>query len=144
MPGSRLSGFAVVIVGGVTGGDVRAVAVMRGERLDIAGMGGLGRCCVDAVPAGPKPVPNAGRVMCAVLGGSVGVRSTSRKCGGMANRGPCGRALLADRRPLQRADSAHRRAGDLRIPGDWPLIDGPITWNAVVYGVLAAMACSGS
>jgi len=38
------------------------------------------------------------------------------------------------------------RTGDrviVRIPDDWPLIDGPISWNAVVYGLLAAMGVLG-
>src|SRR6476620_1999539 len=74
-------------------------------------MGGLGRCCVAAVPARPEPVPNACRADWRAR------RSdqrpfVSRKCGGMATRGPCGRALLAAGRPLQRPDSADRRPGD--------------------------------
>jgi len=38
------------------------------------------------------------------------------------------------------------RTGDrviVTIPGEWPLIDGPITWNAIVYGLLAAMGVLG-
>jgi energy-coupling factor transport system permease protein len=38
------------------------------------------------------------------------------------------------------------RTGDLvllTIPEGWPLIDGPITWNAVIYGLLAAVGVLG-
>jgi energy-coupling factor transport system permease protein len=31
----------------------------------------------------------------------------------------------------------------VRIPDGWPLIAGPVTWNAVVYGVLAAIGVLG-
>jgi energy-coupling factor transport system permease protein len=38
------------------------------------------------------------------------------------------------------------RTGDrviVTIPDGWPLLDGPITWNAVVYGLLAAIGVLG-
>ena len=50
------------------------------------------------------------------------------------------RAALADDHPLHHADRALWPAGPLRLPASWPVVGGPITGEALLFGLCSGLA----